>query len=544
MNKRIIFVSLIIIIITTIFLIIKPANGVYYRFNQHGYNNRENIEVLLLSNLNVNKVLLLNSSKKILRTLKAKLIGNRGKFNIYQVNLLKLTKGNYYLKDESSSTVSKVIEVNKTDNSKIIKATKNFFLIQRCGSQKNLLHKTCHINSIKTDTTKQSSLNLSGGWHDAGDYLRFMITTSYSSLLMLNAIQWNSKHQFADVILEEALWGMKWMKKMWNKDKGFLFQIGDSSDHKRWRLPDSKEEPLFSQKAYQSKKGSGANIAGRTIASFALASTLTKHHPSLENYSIELLQFAETVYRWSKENLNEAQSSTDNFYNEKSWHDDMAMASLELYKATGKKLYLKDSLKYIKYLDEGWGFDYARINALVFYKLGLYVKSKKKYSANKLNRLLNYFNNNGKQNIFKRSIKENYWGGNVSIMGSAISALFYKKLTGKDHYSQLAFDQWDYLLGKNPWGISFVSSIGHRWLKTPHHQISNLLKVDLPGYWAPGATKKKSWSKYNIKLSKNDSLSEFQDMSGVLFDDFKDYVTNEPTISASSTGLLLSVMMD
>jgi endoglucanase len=96
-------------------------------------------------------------------------------------------------------------------------------------------------------------IDASGGWWDAGDYLKFVQTHSYTVALMLVGIRDFPKQMGAGAgssnFTNEALFGLNWLQKMWNDDRETLYyQVGIGtdfkndpnilSDHDLWRLPE------------------------------------------------------------------------------------------------------------------------------------------------------------------------------------------------------------------------------------------------------------------------------------------------------------------
>jgi endoglucanase len=97
-----------------------------------------------------------------------------------------------------------------------------------------------------------TAIDASGGWWDAGDYLKFVETHSYTVALMLVGIR-DFPNQMGSAagaasFTNEAKFGLDWLRKMWDDDTGTLYyQVGIGtdflnnpnllSDHDLWRLP-------------------------------------------------------------------------------------------------------------------------------------------------------------------------------------------------------------------------------------------------------------------------------------------------------------------
>lgn len=95
-----------------------------------------------------------------------------------------------------------------------------------------------------------SRVNVEGGWHDAGDYIKFVETASYvTSLLLLSVRDAPSMQRFGD-FRGEAVHGLKWLLKMWDDGtKTLYYQVGIGNgnnkidaDHDLWRLPEADDK--------------------------------------------------------------------------------------------------------------------------------------------------------------------------------------------------------------------------------------------------------------------------------------------------------------
>src|SRR5690606_13985622 len=89
-----------------------------------------------------------------------------------------------------------------------------FMQLQRCG-ENPVTGEKCHLQD-GFDVDSGEMLDLVGGWHDAGDRLKHMITTSYcaAALFLANAE-------------DEARHGAKLIKKIHPRPDTIYVQIGD-----------------------------------------------------------------------------------------------------------------------------------------------------------------------------------------------------------------------------------------------------------------------------------------------------------------------------
>jgi endoglucanase len=200
-------------------------------------------------------------------------------------------------------------------------------------------------------------INAAGGWWDAGDYLKFVETHSYTVALMLTGVrdfpdQMGRDSNDAD-FTAEARFGLDWLLKMWDDKRRILYyQVGIGagndttlSDHDLWRLPDTDDtaggaDPMFrfirNRPAFvNTAGGAGAkispNLAGRLAADFALCFQIFKE--SDPDYARRCLLSAEHVF-----DLADTAPAGDlltaapfGFYPETEWRDDLEWGAIELY---------------------------------------------------------------------------------------------------------------------------------------------------------------------------------------------------------------------
>jgi endoglucanase len=213
----------------------------------------------------------------------------------------------------------------------------------------------------------QPVINGDGGWWDAGDYMKFVMTHSYTVALMLvgerdfpnqmgsSGVAQNGLH-FPD----EAKFGLDWLQEMWDDtNQIFYYQMaignGNSqtvSDHDIWRLPQADDtyggctnhyryichRPVFVNPAalnssHQIQAGAkiSPNLAGRLAADFALCYHI--YQASNAAYANQCLSSAEHIFDLA----NTAPSGNlltvipFSFYPESEWRDDMELGATELY---------------------------------------------------------------------------------------------------------------------------------------------------------------------------------------------------------------------
>ena len=100
--------------------------------------------------------------------------------------------------------------------------TINFFFCERCGFAVPGIHEVCHSDWQAKRGDKTIVIN--GGWHDAGDLSQGLVNTSeavWSMFTLAERLKESSKGtsndniypQIADRLIQEAVWGLKWILK-------------------------------------------------------------------------------------------------------------------------------------------------------------------------------------------------------------------------------------------------------------------------------------------------------------------------------------------
>mmetsp|Transcript_23676 Transcript_23676/g.33143 ORF Transcript_23676/g.33143 Transcript_23676/m.33143 type:complete len:620 (-) Transcript_23676:271-2130(-) len=230
-------------------------------------------------------------------------------------------------------------------------------------------------------------IDVSGGWFDAGDYLKFVETASYALILMeLAARDYTEKlnETLSEELFREIEFGLEWLFKMWNNTSGVLYfqvGIGDGNgnnfigDHDLWRLPETDDfidlqddDSLYYLKfrpIFMSDSPLSPNLGGRLSAAFALCYQL--YHVTNSTLANMCLAYAQNVYSHT---ARRAPSSSllsvvpFDYYPETQWMDDLQMGSIQLFNSLLLQNANSSGINY--YLNETvtWTLNYINQNQL------------------------------------------------------------------------------------------------------------------------------------------------------------------------------------
>ena len=209
----------------------------------------------------------------------------------------------------------------------------SFIRTQRCGFNP-YTGEFCHQRDglsffgKRLDSTR---IDATGGWHDAGDQLKYLITSSNTTARLLMAYQmkpcsfdneFNARglhgaNELPDV-LDEAKWGLEWILKLHPSPDELYHQVADDRDHRGFKLPHEENadygwgpnsfRPVYyaTGKAqglskYKSQATGVANLAGRSAATLALGYQVFSQFKEYEVFAQTCLKAAHELYNMGKQ---------------------------------------------------------------------------------------------------------------------------------------------------------------------------------------------------------------------------------------------------
>jgi len=446
--------------------------------------------------------------------------------------------GSYYL--QYSQEKSYPFKIGNDIYNNIADSLLQFFKVQRCGYTNPYLHKECHISDagslIEGKRIIGKSFDVTGGWHDAGDYIKFLNTIAYSTYILLFSFDFDPlKFGFDDNrngipdILEEAKIGLDWLLRCRYNNEKLITQVQDLRDHEAgWRMPEDDTKG-FDRPAFI---GSGKNLIGIYSAVMALAGRIWKEKLNYPEFAEKCLKEAERLYSFRNKTRNVDSSGTGS-YIDKYYLGKLALGAVELAITTGQKDYLNDAVSYADSAGSDYWWSWGDVNSLAHYRLSKYDS---KY-VNYITKNLETFNKRKNDNLFEKGAQLT-WGTNMTLLGIALQNILYKRITNDKRFDSLEVAQRDFILGRNPWGVSFISEFGTNYTRNFHNQVG-FLRNRLPGGFSAGPASKGFIDKKKIQYENPDKYLKFQSTEMYYRDDRQDYVTNEPTITGNATAIFV-----
>lgn len=492
--------------------------------------------------------------------------------------------GQYYLQISGTDNRSPNFDIGPAAYKNHVEDLLAFMRQQRCGYNP-FLDMVCHQQdgrSFYGPMPDSTFIDASGGWHDAGDQLKYLITSSNATARMMLAYKLEPD-KFGDQVnhwgqpepnglpdvLDEAKWGLKWLHKLHPKSDQLFHQVADDRDHLGWKWPDQDSSdygwgansyrPVYyangepqGLREYKSEATGIANLAGRYAAAMAMGYRIWKEKGDTA-FAARNLKAAEEVYEMGKRNEGYQQGNSYGApyrYNERTWADDMEWGAAELYKATGDENYLADAKEYARKIgstswmprDTTEHYEYYPFVNVGHFALYPHVDDAFQDT------LASYYRD-GLDAAMERGNANPYqigvpfiWCSNNLLSALITQGLLYEKMTGDTQYHDFIIAQRDWLFGRNPWGTSMFTGIpgDGEYPEDVHTSVWALTGREVPGGLVDGPVYATIYNSLKgLTLNEPDEFSPFQTPYVVYHDDIGDYSTNEPTMDGTAGAIYL-----
>jgi len=508
--------------------------------------------------------------------------------------------GRYYL--QAAGVRSPEFEIGED----VYKGAADFclrYMRQQRSGFNPFLKDSCHTHDgyvlygEKAGIKDSTHIDVTGGWHDASDYLQYSTTSANATYHLLAAYRdfptvftdeklangLDGKNGMADV-LDEAKWGLDWLLKMHPRDDWMFNQLGDDRDHMGMRIPKEDtnyygkglERPVYFINGEPQQRGKFMNnttgtssTAAKFASAFALGSniffkeSINDRGGEKHKYAEKLSLKAHSAFNFSYKKFGTSQTASVRspyIYAEDNWIDDMELGTLMYYIM---KIPINPNLgvKYMDYITSAYnwakqepitpwlGTDTAKhYQWYPFINLGHYELAKVLKGSRQRDTINGFYKegiekvwNKAKQNAFYRGIPF-IWCSNNLTTSFAIQCYWYKQLTGEKAFDELEQANFDWLFGCNPWGTSMVYGLP-LWGDTPvdpHSAFTHLKNYPIDGGLIDGPVYTSIYKNLiGITLYQPDEYEEFQSNLAVYHDDYGDYSTNEPTMDGTASLIYL-----
>jgi hypothetical protein len=335
-------------------------------------------------------------------------------------------------------------------------------------------------------------LDLTGGWFDAGDHVKFNLPMAYTvSMLAWSVYEYKDELEKSGqlpYVMAQIKWASDYLIKCHPEKYVYYYQVGDGNGDHRWWVP---AEVIDVQAARPSakvtKQNPGSTVTAETAA--ALAATAAVFKDSNPSYAATCLQHAKDLFDFAETTQSDkGYTEALNFYTSNSgWWDELSWAGAWIYLASNDKEYLDKSEQYVSkwgledrtdYIAYKWGqcWDDVHYGAQL---LLAKITNKDLYKVS-MERHFDYWSvgYEGQKITYtpKGLAHLTSWGVLRHSTTTAFLACVYADWSGcspskVDTYTKFAKQQADYALGSS--GRSYVVGFGTNPPKHPHHRTAH-----------------------------------------------------------------------
>jgi endoglucanase len=360
------------------------------------------------------------------------------------------------------------------------------------------------------DPTGKGTIDLSGGYHDAGDHVKFGLPQGYSG----STLGWGL-YEFSDAFQQSGqLVHMQsiarrftdyFIKSTFRDSSGnviaFAYQVGNGDvDHSYWGPSELQDPATYPRPAYfATATMPGSDVAGEASAALSLEYLNTLS--SDPTYAAKCLDYAKALYTFAKTYRGAANTGDgEGYYNSSYAEDELSWAAVWLYTVTNTQQYLDDIIAtdangvYTGYLkkiisnstdnwqniwvhswDTVWGGVFAQLAQVTSNN----PNNSKYWYYFRWN--LEYWSGVAHQDSTDKTFMAatpagfkviNTWGSARYNTAAQLCAFVYRKVKGDAEsiqFTDWAKTQMDYLMGQNPKGYSYIVGFGNPSVSHPHH---------------------------------------------------------------------------
>lgn len=384
------------------------------------------------------------------------------------------------------------------------------FYGQRCGCAVDMgggyRHSACHLSGAYHPTSgRKGAVANRGGWHDAGDYGRYVVTCGITCGTLLWA--WEL---YPDVLrglsldipeslskaagktpdyLAEIRWNLEWMLSLQDEDGGvwhkqtseqFCGSVMPEQDHLTSYIIGTGVLPYKSTIA-TADLAAVAAIAARCYGAYDAA------------FAGRCLAAAKRGWNWAMAHPNVPFANPPGIvtggYDDKRCDDAILWASAELWRTTGDAQYEQAFLAGAEALppeiavkDPSW----ANVAPMAYWT---YVLAERKGSDALRTRVIKQTAHIAGILIMRRDASgygntlaeaDYIWGSNSVAANQSLLLLMASHFQPDPRAVQAALGNLHYLLGRNCFGVSWVTQVGTNPFQHPHHRPSSADGIAAP----------------------------------------------------------------
>ncbi len=388
---------------------------------------------------------------------------------------------------------------------------------QRCGTAVDLgpefpgyKHPACHLDGQYHATSGETGPHPHDGkgWHDAGDYGRYVVNSGISTGTLLwtyemfgpriqkKTLNLPESGNGTPDILNEIRWNLDWMLSMQAADGG-VWHKQTSENFCAFIMPeDDKLTSYVIGTGTEPFKSSCAT--GDFAAVMAIAARV--YRPFDAAFSTTALAAAKRAWVWLEKNpavlFHNPKGILTGDYGDRDCSDEIFWAAAELWRTTGEAAYAQyftaHAPGFLRSIGPANPPNWGNVAALGLWTYALSgVKSPladeiRSTSVEAADALVD----RTRQSPYRHDMttKDYNWGSNSNAANYGLQLLVANALHPDPRYVDAAAENLHYILGRNTLSLSFVTQVGEHPFQHPHHRpsASDGLAQPWPGLMSGG----------------------------------------------------------
>lgn len=418
-------------------------------------------------------------------------------------------------------------------------ATMRAFYLWRCGCEVDYTYNgiryhqdACHAEDGYEDYigNKGHQHDGTGGWHDAGDYGKYVVNAGITTNLLFWA--WESfQPQLQSVTLglpETAPAYPEYLKEMkWEIDWLLKMAYSDGSGRVSHKLTATNFAGFImasedAQKRYFTQWSSAATADYVAM----LAQAARAFAPYDKEYADKCLAAARHSYSMLRTTPEEpfVQGDFKTGGYQTGDKDDRIWAAAEMWETTGEELYLKDFEQMARDMncevDSNWDWGDVSNSAMFRYALSERTGKDAEIEATIKKNIIAVADalvEASYNDIYGRPLDRYYWGCNGTVARQALNLYVASRLNDKPEYKNTALNAISHIFGRNYYDRSYVTGVGHNPPMHPHDRRSGAdgIEAPWPGYIVGGGHSATDWVDEQESYSHNEVAINWQ--AGIVF---------------------------
>lgn len=358
------------------------------------------------------------------------------------------------------------------------------------------------------DPDGDGKVDVSGGWHDAGDHIKFNLTIGFgaSSLALSEYLNEGiyAKAGCRDHLEYEMRWAADYlMKTTFLDSSGNVAAIAHvvaegGTDHSFWTAPETQ---TYDRPVYWLTAGSNNSaVCGEMAAGLAGAAYILKD--SDPDYAEKCLKYAKALVDFGKKNKGNETGGLGGFYGTDSMcEDELALAEAWLWvNGAGSKPTLTPERGQYNGIYDCYLYSWDKV--WQGYAALMYKATGDKVFADELE-----FELNNMGGLKAGTYNADGWGASRYNCAKQMNAYMLADGNPNSSFAKGAKYQLDFILGNNNRGYSYLLGFGDKWPTHIHHRAAN------PG--GDGVTSAQNpeakYTNYGMLVGGEDSSGNYQD---------------------------------